>query len=128
MLHKTLLPVEIIFNEQTFLFISSTMSNTCSLSHFGVQIVPFTDQSFLQISRRKCSVKLKVCSVVTDDQPQFWSLLFLLLLLVLSFFIDIMIIATIIIINKSFFPCLFCFVLFCCLNLTNVLKFICSYS
>ena len=61
---------EIIFKEQTFFFfISSTMSNTCSLLHVGVQIVSFTDRSFLQISLKDCSANSEIWSVMTDDQP-----------------------------------------------------------
>ena len=43
-----------------FLFISSTMSITCSLSHFRVQIVLFSDRSFEQISGKVCWVKLEI--------------------------------------------------------------------
>ena len=52
-----------------FLFNSSTMSNTCSLSHFRVQTVSFSDHSFLQISGKDCLVKLEIWTVMTDDQP-----------------------------------------------------------
>ena len=52
-----------------FFFISSTMSNTGSLLHVGVQIVSSNDRTFLRISGKDCSVKLEIWSVMTDDRP-----------------------------------------------------------
>ena len=37
-----------------------------SLSHFGVQIVSFSDRSFLQISGKDCLIKLEIWSVMTN--------------------------------------------------------------
>ena len=53
------------------LFISSTLSNTCSLLHVRVQIVSFSDWSFLQISGKDCLLKLEIWLVISTTVAVF---------------------------------------------------------
>ena len=54
------------------LFISSTLSNTCSLLHVRVQIVSFCDWSFLQISGKDCLLKLEIWLVISTTVAVFF--------------------------------------------------------